>query len=158
MGGKGGGGDSGGAGDWVYVDTSEGPVAMTPQYAASTYPGQRTMTASEFTANGNKFSDPPAPEPAAAPAPAAAAAPEPAPAPAPAAVLAPEPTPAAPAPPPTSAGGAIPGPTAAGNPPITSLGNGLGDAVLSPPKYWVGGIDSTRNTKKGSGSLKTTTT
>jgi hypothetical protein len=111
-------------------------------------------------------------------------APYPMPAPAPAAplhgwwdtpaVAAPPPPPAIVAPPPDPGPGPGPGPgpdpwqpnpigpgrpvleqpTVAGNP----LGNTIRDAILNPPaNYWVGGIDSTRNTK-GQGRMKTTQT
>ena len=44
----------------------------------------------------------------------------------------------------------------------TSLGSSLGDAVLKPPRYWVGGLDSydtagsSQNTGRGSGAQRTT--
>jgi hypothetical protein len=50
---------------------------------------------------------------------------------------------------PLNPGGAIAQPT--------SLGNQLGD-LAGAQNFWVGGIDSTKNTKSGTGSLKTTQT
>jgi hypothetical protein len=60
---------------------------------------------------------------------------------------------------PLGAGGAITGPTAAGNKPGGSLGEGLGGSVLKPPQYWVGGINQygtpAQNTGRTPGALKT---
>jgi hypothetical protein len=86
---------------------------------------------------------PPAPAPAPAPAAAAPAPGAPAPA-APAPVV-----PDTPAVPETGTGNPIEQPT--------SLGNDLASTV-GGQNFWVGGIDSTKNTKSGAGSLKTTQT
>jgi hypothetical protein len=101
--------------------------------------------------------------PAPAPAPAAAA---PVAAPAPAAAAAPAPAAA-----PTAAPAATTAPIGAGDvltPPNTPsvTGQGLGDQLAATTanadagakQYWIGGIDSSRNTRRGGGSLKTTQT
>lgn len=87
--------------------------------------------------------------PAPAPAPAAAPAPEPAAAAAPTPAT-PAPTTPAPTGDPLGAGGGI------GQP--GSTGNQLGGAILNPPKYWVGGIDSYNKSPRGGGALRTTQT
>lgn len=111
------------------------------------------MSRDIFTKLYGTYTPPPAP-----PAPAPAAAPAPAPAPAyvpdPGPALATEPTGT-----PIGAGGAVGGPSAAGN----GLGDALGDTVLKPPKYWVGGLnDYDAGTRQGTGrttgSLKTSNT
>jgi hypothetical protein len=62
---------------------------------------------------------------------------------------------------PISTGGAVTGPTAANNPATAGtggIGAGLGDAVMAPPKYWVGGSGGTSaaapKTGRGQGSVK----
>ena len=56
---------------------------------------------------------------------------------------------------PISSGGAIAAPGATDNAPGTTLGDGLGGAVLSPPSYWVGGTGKGANTGRTSGAIKT---
>jgi len=57
---------------------------------------------------------------------------------------------------PIDSGGAIATPGAADNAPGTTLGDGLGGAVLRPPQYWVGGTGKgTGNTGRSTGAIKT---
>ena len=128
-------------GDWyaAYGGGDNSPF-MTPQ-----------LSNEIFTKLYGTYTPPPA-----APAPAPAPTPDPAPAPAayvpdPGPALATEPTGT-----PVSTGGAVAGPSAAGNgSPSIDLGNNLGSAVLKPPQYWVGGVDSVNTSKRGPGSLRT---
>jgi hypothetical protein len=129
----------------------------------------------------NGFMSAPA-EPAAAPAPQAAAVDTPAPTPTPDATPTPTPTPdptpqgptgplsstgsaitqpsASNNPAPASTGGVGAGTPTANNPPGGGTGDALGGAVLSPPKYWVGGVDryNTANPTTGRGGGRITTT
>jgi len=128
-------------GDWyaAYGGGDDNPF-MTPE-----------LSNKVFTALYGSYTPPPAPAPAPAPAAAPVAAP---------AAYVPDPGPALATEPtgtPISAGGEITGPSASGNgAPATPLGDTLGGSVLKPPKYWVGGIDSTSAPKRGGGSLRTT--
>jgi hypothetical protein len=156
MGGKGGGGGGGGgynANNFVSVETPDGVITATKEYADTYYPNARKMGLGDYEANGNKFPDAPVAAPA-------AAAPEPEPE-----VAAPAPEPEAPAQagpsvvpdsplaPPDSLPDSAPGPGA---------GDALGGAVIRPPKYWTGGLDqyeSAPRTGRGrEGAVRTTQT
>jgi hypothetical protein len=159
MGGKDGGGGGGGgynANNFVSVETPEGVITATPEYAAAYYPNARKMGLGDFEAAGSKFPDMPVAAPAAA-APEAPAAPAPQ-APAPEA-----PAPEAPAGPPASLGPPIdpgspiaqPDPMGAGA--IVNTGDALAGGVLKPPNYWMGGT-RTSGRRGGGGSMTTTQT
>lgn len=134
MGGKGGGG--GGEPGWM------------PYWKADQARIAKEKEAADAAAAAAKAAQP-------APAPAAAPAPEPAAAAAPAAA---EPVAQGT---PLDAGGAVDQPTG-GNSESMGLGDALGGAVLKPPQYWVGGVDSYNvadtATGRNAGSLKTTQT
>jgi hypothetical protein len=165
MGGKGGGGGITGADLSAFQasrpGTMYGPVKMTDEGANFQRMGinndRATMGPKEFARTWGAESDNyemykalfPG-EFAAAPVAAPAAAPAPVPAPAAPAPAVPAPAvPDAPVVPPTGTGNPIEQPT--------SLGNDLASTV-GGQNFWVGGIDSTKNTKSGAGSLKTTQT
>jgi hypothetical protein len=110
------------------------------------------------------YPDTPAPAPAAAAVTPDAAAPAPTPDPTPTPTPTPDPTPT-PTGPPSSQGAAITQPSSANNPTPSGtggVGDAMGGAVLSPPKYWVGGVDryntSNPTTGRGGGRVKTTQT
>lgn len=154
MGGKGGGGSSDGSRLGAYLN-AQWTTDPATGYKVNKNTGM-VRTADMRTVLGHKDS---VLKPAEAPAPA--------PAPAPAAAAAPAPEPAAPAPEPVAQGtpldpgGAIDQPTG-GNSEQMNLGDALGGAVLKPPQYWIGGVNSydTADTATGrnAGSLKTTQT
>ena len=151
MGGKGGDSGGGGGGSAVYDPETEhyyvNGIALDETGSLSGKTREQILA---------ERAPPPAPAPVVA-TPMAAPEPEP--------VPIPEPTPApqatAPTGPPITSGGAFTQPTAAGNPAPGAtggtLGGQLGESVIRPPTYWVGGTNTYgRGPGRGQGRMTTT--